>query len=249
MSNGYGNFAIGKLVQQHGQSGKWGPYPAGSKNFAGANQWEYINIARFVRENPTVELSYWLCWPAYGAYPAHTVGDFGFMPWRETIHAMHWTKRAFAAVWNSNGPGGIGDLRQFVLRVRRDQSLPALGHCSLDASPGDGDHADAEQSGGINLHQRWDPETIVDEPSRWEMTVYLQEACSAASATMTVTPRRCQRFKAEPGTKYAWTLTEGGETLNKGTAVADPWGLVTAEGIELTKQPRRLGITASETDQ
>jgi len=58
---------------------------------------------------------------------------------------------------------------------RRDQSLPAFGACSLDASPGDGDHADAEKSGGINLHQRWDPETIVDEPSRWEASMYLQE--------------------------------------------------------------------------
>jgi len=133
-----GNFAVGKLAQNHGRSGKWGPYPAGSKNFAGVNQWEYMNTAKFVRENPTVELPYWLCWPAYGAYPAHTIGDFGFMPWPEMFHAMHATKRAFAAVWNANGPGEIGDLRTFVRRLRRDQSLPAFGRCSLDASPGDG---------------------------------------------------------------------------------------------------------------
>ncbi len=245
MSNGYGNFAIGKLAQNHGRSGKWGPYPEGWENFAGVNQWDYMNVARFVRENPTVELPYWLCWPAYGAYPAHTIGDFGFMPWPETIHAMHATKRAFAAVWNSNGPGEIGDLRQFVLRIRRDQSLPAFGHCSLDASPGDGDHADAEKSGGINLHQRWYPETIVDQPSRWEMTMYLHEACDAESATMTVTPRRCQRFRAEPGATFDWTLTEGDRTITRGTSVADQWGLVTADGIELTKQPRRLSVDAA----
>jgi hypothetical protein len=246
MSNGYGNFAVGKLAQNHGRSGKWGPYPAGSENLAGVNQWEYMNIAKFVRENPTVELPYWLCWPAYGAYPSHTVGDFGFMPWPETIHAMHQTKRAFAAVWNSNGPGQIGTLRQFILRIRRDQSLPAFGHSSLDASPGDGDHADAEKSGGINLHQRWDPETIVDEPSRWEMTMYLDDGCGAESATMTVTPRRCQRFRAKPGANFAWTLAEGEKTVSKGTAVANQWGLVTAGRIELTKQPRRLRIAATE---
>jgi len=245
MSNGYGNFAVGKLAQQHGRSGKWGPYPAGSENFGGVNQWEYMNVAKFVRENPTVELPYWLCWPAYGAYPAHTIGDFGFMPWPEMLHAMHSTKRAFAAVWNSNGPGEIGDLRQFVVKLRRDQSLPAFGQCSLDASPGDGDHADAEKSGGINLHQRWIPETIIDEPSRWEMTMYLQEQCGTASATMTVTPRRCRQFAAAPETKLAWTLTEGGKTVSTGTAVADQWGLVTAEGVELTKRPRRLRISAT----
>ncbi len=76
--------------------------------------------------------------------------------------------------------------------------------------------------------------------------MYLQEKCAAESATMIVTPRRCQRFKAEPGAKYSWTLTESEKTVSKGTAVADQWGLVTAEGIELTKQPRRLKITAAK---
>lgn len=77
-------------------------------------------------------------------------------------------------------------------------------------------------------------------------TMYLKENCGDESAIMTVTPRRCQQFKAKPGTRFAWTLTEGGKTVNKGTAVADKWGLVTAEGIELTQQPRRFGFTAVE---
>jgi hypothetical protein len=247
MSNGYGNPAIGRQAQNYGRAGHWGPYPQGSKNFLGVNQWEYMNVPKFVRENPTVELPYWLCWPAYGAYPAHTVGDFGFMPWPETIHAMASTKRAFAAVWNSNGPGAIGTLRQFVLRIRRDQSLPAFTNCSLDASPGDGDHADAEKSGGINIHQRWEPETLVDQPGHWEISLHLQKSCPADRATTDVTPRRCQRFKAKPGQPFRWKLTEadGGKVVADGRAVADKWGLVTVERIELTKHPRRLTITAA----
>ncbi|HRT95861.1 MAG TPA: hypothetical protein P5532_15635, partial [Planctomycetota bacterium] len=54
MSNGHCNLAIGKVPQQHGW--KWGPYPKGSKNWLGIDQWEYMNLAKWVRENPTAEL-------------------------------------------------------------------------------------------------------------------------------------------------------------------------------------------------
>jgi len=125
-------------------------------------------------------------------------------------------------------------------------SLSAFGQCSLDASPGDGDHADARKSGGIHLHQRWDPETIAGEPSRWAMTMYLHEACGAESTTMTVTPRHCQPFRAGLGTKFARTLPEDGKTVNRTEAVADQWGLVTAERIEWTGRSRRLQIAVAE---
>jgi len=258
MSNGYGNYAIGKLAQNW--SWQWGPrdQPLGSKNSAGVPQWVYMDLPKWVRENPKVELPYWLCWPAYGAYPNHTVGDFGFLPWPETLHAMHSTKRAFAAVWNSNGPGRIRGLLPLVTRIRRDQSLPAFGRCNLDASPGDGDHADAQKSGGINLYQLWEPETIVDEPARWEITLKLRKDCPADVCVTDVTPRRCQAFKAEPGAAFAWTVTdlppdgkaEPGRPappwepreLQSGRAVADQWGLVTAEGVRIPRAGCRLRI-------
>jgi len=49
--------------------------------------------------------------------------------------------------------------------------LPAFTNCSLDSSPGDGDFRDAEKQGGVNGHQIWEPETIVDDPDRCEITV------------------------------------------------------------------------------
>ena len=127
MSNGYGNIAIGKEAQKHGW--KWGPYPKGCKNWQGVDQWVYMNLPKWIRENPTIELPYWLCWPAYGAYPSHTIGDFGFMPWPEMFHAMVSTKRAFAANWSTNGPGPVGPLRALVPRIRLHQSLPAFTRC------------------------------------------------------------------------------------------------------------------------
>ena len=124
---------------------------------------------------------------AYGAYPAHTIGDFGFMPWPETIHAMASTKRAFAATWNSNGPGVTAGLHELVTRLRLHQSLPAFANCSLDANPGDGDHADSEKTGGINIYQVWEPETIVDEPNRWEITLTLRGDCPFPDLTTDLT--------------------------------------------------------------
>lgn len=242
MSNGYGNLAIGKQAQNH----RWqfGTGESGSKNWLGVPQWEYANLAQWIRENPTEELPYWLCWPAYGAYPSHTVGDFGFLPWPETLHAMASTKRAFAAVWNSNGPGGIGELRSLVTSIRRDQSLPAFTNCSLDASCGDGDHADAQKSGGINLHQMWEPQTITDEADRWGITLYLGNNCPAKECTTDLTPRRCQAFKAKPGDTFDWEHRDAktDKLLQSGSAKADEYGLVTVEGLRLSADKTRVTI-------
>ena len=240
MSNGHGNLVIGKVPQQHGW--KWGPYPKGSKNWLGVDQWEYMNLPKWIRENPTVELPYWLCWPAYGAYPSHTIGDFGFMPWPEMIHAMASTKRAFAANWSSNGPGPVGPLRDLVPRIRLHQSLPAFTNCSLDHSPGDGDHDDAEKGGGINLYQLWDPETLVDEPGRWEATLSLRDDCPYPECTTDLTPRRCQSFKAKPGGTFTWVVVADGKELQAGASTADDWGLVTLKSVVLRKTRCRVTI-------
>jgi len=242
MSNGHANMAIGKQSQKHGW--KWGPYPDGCKNWLGIDQWQYMNLPKWIRENPTVELPYWICHPAYGAYPSHTIGDFGFMPWPEMIHAMVSTKRAFAANWSSNGPGPVRPLYDLIPRIKLRQSLPAFTHCSLDRSPGDGDHADAEKGGGINIHQRWVPETIVDQPNRWEITIMLDGSAPAETCTVDLTPRRCRQFRASSGQRFRWTNRIEGDRTDaaSGTAVADRWGLVTIERLSITKAKHRIRI-------
>lgn len=253
-SNAHANFAIGKVPQQHGW--KWGPYPKGSLNWLGIDQWEYMDLPKWIREHPEIELPYWICHPAYGAYPAHTIGDFGFMPWPEMIHAMVSTKRAFAANWSSNGPGPVGPLYALVPRIRLRQSLPAFANCSLDHSIGDGDHEDAQKGGGINLYQLWEPETILDRPDRWEITLTVRPDCAFSDLTTDVTPRRCQKFKAKPGETLRWSLsrtdqedgatatagTRNSQPLQEGTATADRWGLVSVEKIKLAKDKRRLAV-------
>jgi hypothetical protein len=242
-SNAHANFSIGKVPQQHGW--KWGPYPKGSKNWLGTDQWEYMNLPKWIRENPKKELPFWICHPAYGAYPNHTVGDFGFMPWPEMIHAMHVTKRAFAANWSSNGPGSVSRFYALVPQIRLNQSLPAFQNCSLDHSPGDGDHADAEKGGGINLYQFWEPASIKDEPGSWEVTLYVHGNCGRQSLTTDMTPRRCQKLRAQPGDTFKWTNTDlaSGKKIQEGTAKADKWGLVTVPGLTISKGKNRIRIS------
>jgi len=185
MSNGHNNIKTSREGRKH--YWRWGQ-PDHGVNWLGMNHIDYLDLADWVRKNPTVELPYWVCWPAYGAYPDHSLGDFGFRPWQDFIGAMKETRRAFAAVWMSNGPGlARGVCSDMVPRIRLHQSLPAFSNCSLDTSlrtdrpkgsyrPGRYDEdfqKYADKEGGINLYQRWDPNSITDDTKTWAVTVWL----------------------------------------------------------------------------
>ena len=88
------------------------------------------------------------------------------------------------------------------------------------------------------------PETIVDEPARWEITLYLAKESPAPEATTDVTPRRCQRFKARPAERFLWTHSAegGGPAIQSGEAAADGAGLVTVPVLRLTAARSRVKI-------
>jgi hypothetical protein len=263
MSNGHNNIKTSREGRKH--YWRWGQ-PDYGRNWLGMNHLDYLDLAGWVRDNPNVELPYWVCWPAYGAFPDHSLGDFGFKPWQEFISAMKETRRAFAAVWMSNGPGlARGVCRDMVPQIKLNQSLPAFSNCSLDTSP-QTDHPKgsyrpgrfdedfqkyADKEGGINLYQRWDPNSIIDEPKTWAVTVWLARpnkqgefGSPADLATMDITPRHCRKFKAEPGETLLWTNTsiQGGKTIASGEVTADRWGLVTVRHIEVNKVGNRIVI-------
>ena len=263
MSNGHNNIKTSREGRKH--YWRWGQ-PDNGKNWLGMDHLDYLDLAGWVRDNPTIELPYWVCWPAYGAFPDHSLGDFGFKPWQDFIGAMKETRRAFAAVWMSNGPGlARGVCSDMVPQLKLHQSLPAFSNCSLDTSP-QTDHPKgsyypgrfdedfqkyADKEGGINLYQRWDPNSIIDEPETWAVTVWLagpnkrgEFGSPADSATMDITPRRCQKFKAEPGEQFFWTNTSVGDdkAVASGQVTADRWGLVTIKDIVVNKAGNRILI-------
>jgi len=251
-SDAYGNFNKGREAQKHGPS--WGPYPQGSKNWLGIDQWDHMNVCKWVRDNPKVELPYLVLRPTGSSH----VGDIGPWAWPELYRALHDTKRAFTArhggVWSGAPLAGT----IMPARVRRNQSLPAFGNCSLDGMPGDGDMsnnggvgADSDVIADINGWLLWDTEDVVDEPDRWEMTVYLyagdprqgRPGAPADACTVDLTPRRCQKFAPKPGQTFQWTNTSVADNqAASGRATADQWGIVTLPKLAITKSKNRIGV-------
>jgi hypothetical protein len=250
LGDGYGNNNKGREAQKHGPL--WGPYPEGSRNWTGVDHWEWMNLCKYIRENPTKELPYYVSFP----YSASHVGDIGPWPWPELYRALHDTKRAFCARWG-NCWAGAPPAIAMAERIKMHQSLPAFADCSLDDNPGDGASdpgsagADGDPTGNINGYLFWDTDSIVDEANRWGMTIWLYEGdrhgrgkAPADACTVSLTPRRCRKFRARPGQQFRWTSTsvEGGRGVQSGTAAADKWGLVTIEKLIITTGKNRIRI-------
>ncbi|KKL63991.1 hypothetical protein LCGC14_2169590, partial [marine sediment metagenome] len=143
--------------------------------------------------------------------------------------------------------------------IRRDQSVPAFGNCTLDDNPGNGDLRNGLTfDAQINGYLSWDSETIVDEPDRWEMTVILDASAPLDECRVDLTPRKCQKFKPAPGTKFKWTVTTlppvskkkdksaekppPGRLLVTATKQADKHGLVTIRQMPILKGRQRVVI-------
>ncbi len=158
----------------------------------------------------------------------------GWATWQENIdmvRAMTNARHGFAFSWN-NGNHGAGNAAMQLVRkyypaekFARNLSYPAFGNSSIDNDLGDGDPANGDLEGGINLGFDW--EQLIDEPNRWSVT--LSNELAEAEMTVDVTPRRSQRFRPRPGERFSWTNTAGGE----GVAIADAHRLVTIPQVKI----------------
>jgi len=185
--------------------------------------------------------------------------EMGWPPFPRFLRAMIDTKRPFIYRWQ------VSDGRPII---RRNQSVPAFGNCSLDDNIGNGDLNNGYPlgSGQLNGYLNWDSETIVDEPDRWEMTVMLDATAPLDHCTVDLTPRKVRRFKTQPGQPFRWTCTflppptdkqkkEGaspgerlaarlarGSRLDSGSITADEWGLMTIRQMQMQKGAQRVVI-------
>ena len=225
----------------------------------GMSPYEYWNTGEWVRTHPAEEL-------AFLSYtPYQHLGDFGRIDKPAFFAAMRDTKHAFTCTFDE-GRGWYGMANpDWVFEIRRSDSIPAFTGCTLDDNPGIG--LGWDPGGKLNYYLCAEPRTQVDSPDRWEMTVYLyrgdrygRDAAPVDRCTVDVTPRRCRQFKAAPGEKCTWTnlqfpppAKKGKDSpdtppppepkpIQTGTAVADGHGLVTAEGVLVTKDRNRLII-------
>ena len=231
--------------------GVWGPPAAYDKRPDRENPFYRQDWSRYVLADARRELPFFHMHLGWGAH----FTEMGWPSIPRFLRAMIDTKRAFVYHWKVP--------RDRRPTIRRDASLPAFGNCSLDDNPGNGDLNHGE---GMNIqlngYLNWDGKTIVERPDRWEITVWLSGRAPLAECTVDLTPRRCRRFRAKPGERFAWTNTmrttdaqrrravEAGETapeqrrVQSGTVRADRAGLVTIRKLKVTTGRHRVVLRA-----
>jgi len=193
------------------------------------NPWYRQDYCRYVLKDPGKETPFFQMHLGWGAH----FTEMGWPSLPRFYRAMITARRPFVAHWRA----------KHRPTIRKNQSVPAFGNCSVDGMPGNGDLRMGDTFGAtINGYLTWDSETIVDKPDRWEMTVILDAGAPLPNCTVDLTPRKCQRFKPEPGTQFKWTCKAGDNVLGAGTATADKWGLVTIRQLPMAKGAQRVVI-------
>ncbi len=223
------------------------------------NPYVACNFTDWVLKNPTRELPFYVIHAGGGSH----YREMGWPPQPKFCWAMMQAKQPFVFS-TARSPAGSAAGR---FAGRRDRSVPAFANCTLDDNIGEGDirSGNGWDRSQVNGYVMWDSETITDAPDRWEITVWVDGSSFHDDCTVDLTPRRCRKFKARKGRKFAYTNTliappppaEGkgkGEkppatapaarVVQKGHVQADEHGLVTIRGLKVTKGTHRIAISA-----
>lgn len=163
--------------------------------------------------------------------------------------------------WDSrqhSGSGGIwspADLFD-LFRFRKDLSFPAFSDCSLNEDWGNGNGNTGENYGSVNGSLDWVNE-LVDESSQWQAQVFIHDlpykqgvVVYPDSCTVTITPRRVQRFHPSIGDSIEWSVLHQEIVIQSGK-IKYSGGLITVPGIKIFKDTStitlRNSITATTT--
>jgi pimeloyl-ACP methyl ester carboxylesterase len=215
----------------------------------GTPVWDYFNDAWYLRRYPEQDLGF--------VTFSNGKNDAG-IGWPQAVEyyrALQETRQPHMFVWGQEGhnqrasmPRDGGE-RVMPIDIRTNQSLPAFTNCSLDNNPGTGDPGNGDAAGQINGYLYWETDTIIDRPERWEITAGLIEGAPRDSATVDITPRRRQQFRARPGDHLTWTNTSlhSNKAIQSGQVVADQWGLITLEKVLVGKSKNRISITKANS--
>ena len=167
-----------------------------------ANPYVVSNITDWVAKNPRTKLPFLNLYARGGSHWS----EMGWPPMPRFLHVLIQSRRAF--VYSGQGNPVEEAIRAGEIRLRLDESAPALGNCSLDGNPGDGDLGAAENFGAqVNGYVLWDSDSIRDEKARWAIELWIDAASFYPTCTVDLTPRRCQRFRPQPGMKFTVTNT------------------------------------------
>ncbi len=223
--------------------GRLGPVDL-AKTVDGHKAWDVYDLRWYLLQNPAKDIPFWVQ-DIDGKEGGHAV-EFGWQDDAQGQSALRDARQPHVIHW---GGGQVSrEVFDGLRKMSWTSSVPAFSNCSLDSNPGNGDPADGDPWGQINGFIFWDADSVVDQPDRWEMTVYLASDCFEDRCTVDVTPRHLRAFKPKPGETFRWTNTPLGaeKPAASGQVTADQWGLVTLKGVAVAKSKNRLTIRRGE---
>ncbi|MCG8617303.1 MAG: hypothetical protein MI802_13875, partial [Desulfobacterales bacterium] len=222
----------------------WGKPGEGLLFENGEKVWEYYDDTVYLGRHPDKDVGL-ICF-------SNGKNDAG-IGWKQAVlflNALQKARQPHIFAWGQAGHGQRAAMPKdaqghtMPIDISTRLSLPAFTNCSLDDNPGNGDPADGASEGQVNQWLYWETKNIVDKTDRWEITVGLTKKSPAGECRVDITPRRLQRFKAAPKEIVGWELRSfNGTTLDRGKVVVDHWGLVTVEGVRVTRAKNRLVLT------
>jgi len=205
--------------------------------------WDYQDYAKWSLAHVPQETAYLLI--SHGKRDGSVV----FEPVPDFLDALQASRRPFAAQWNMRGHSwsgyGTPNNSWGAFKIAVDETVPAFANASNNDDPR------KDNSGVINGKLEWSApgndfdekskaDDLVDTPAMWAANIRIvaRYAKDGGSATVDVTPRRCQAFKPEPGKTCAWENISFAdpakpEKVDSGALTADKHGLVTVKAFKV----------------
>jgi len=228
----------------------WGKVAWDLRTDTGRSVWAELNLTRLVRELPRNT-----------SLPLVTVTGHGMLrPMRDFFAAMIEKGHPFMARYGVYGGGLLLPVsrtgtwsRMIRLDIRKDLSLPAFR--------GPGSAALWQQSrepsgelvvsdgikrwwGEIGTGCLWRSDDIVDQPSRYEITLYWAGRSSVRNPSADVTLRRIQKLRIRADWEYDYEIrNRAGERIREGHVKPGESRVFTVPAVPLSREGVRLILT------
>jgi hypothetical protein len=228
----------------------------------------YVRISPFRRDVPLTRMFFGkqdsegvASWDAGMVAEVQTIDAWGMAMifWDEREHGVEkWSTENAALAgpdigqWVSPVRTRRASAQYLVDRYRAGQSYPGFAEADQDIvlagqqlDPGDGNPNNGDAWGTWGGYFDWFSSTIVDQPSRWECTVFATATAPASvdvapvtEFTADVTPRFTSQFLPAPGaTVYWYVLPQGSSAATQqGTSIADDEGVAFAPGVVVPRE-------------
>jgi hypothetical protein len=218
----------------------WGKVDWDLKADTGRSVWDELNLTRIVKELPS-KTDLPMVTMTGGRF-SPSVRDF-FVAFLDRGGCLmtdfgEWGGVALLGVTQTGNWGNM-----VYLDVGKNVSLPAFRNSDVDALATDGKAFKIP----LNKEMRWDTKDLVDEAGRYAITLR-SEGRGGLNGTLTL--RRLQKFKVEPGKTYSWDFSvpkppaKRGEPAvpQKGEVTVGENGLLVIPSLSISQTPGRLTV-------